>query len=220
MRPTQGVSFPRSGHAAVYHIVKRYFGDQFIYCDTNTNNAKHCGCGAVPCINPLRTYSKNHDFNVHTSSGVSIIPTEHYFIQYRSPVRSIISYFYLYLNNHPDKNTRVDWEKYAHDQMKYWIRFIDKWVLNFPANADPPLYCTYEALIANPEARVREILEFLSDGPLYEDAVARIIKRLPISPRSGLAEFKFYDPGFFRALEAAASEQLVQLNLPSFTEEL
>ena len=35
IRPTQGVSYPRSGHAAVFHIAKDYFGDAFIYCDTS-----------------------------------------------------------------------------------------------------------------------------------------------------------------------------------------
>ena len=59
--PHPRLDFPRSGHAAIYHIARLYFGDAFIYCDAN-----------------------------------------------------------------------------------------------------PPLYCTYESLLANPQARVREILTFLS----------------------------------------------------------
>jgi len=218
MRPTQGVSFPRSGHAPVRRIAERYFGDSFVFCDTN--NPKYCGCEAVPCVNPNRTYAKNHDFGLRTSPGVPIIPSEHYFIQYRNPIRSIVSDFFLYLNNHPDENTRADWENFAYRDVFFWNRFIDKWVLDFPADAEAPLYCTYEALIRDPAARVREILTFFSDGPLDEEAATRIIEKLPISPRDNLAKFEFYDTDFFRELEELASERLTELDLPSFTEEL
>ena len=79
MKPTQGVSFPRSGHAPVYQVARRYFGDAFVYCDTN--DTEQCGCEHVPCVNPNRTFSKNHDFGLRRFSGVPIIPSEHYFIQ-------------------------------------------------------------------------------------------------------------------------------------------
>ena len=218
MQPTQGVSYPRSGHAPVYAIARRYFGDAFVYCDTNNKN--HCGCESVPCVNPDRTFAKNHDFGLRKGAGVPILSSEHYFIQYRSPVRSIVSNFYLHLRNHPEKKERTDWEKFARKGVSYWNRFIDKWVLDFPSTADAPLYCTYEALIADPEARVREILSFLSDGPLDDEALTRILEELPIAPRDNLAVFQFYDPTFFRELEDAASERLARLELPSFTDEI
>ena len=218
MRPTQGVSYPRSGHAPIYHIARRYFGKAFVYCDTN--NTAHCGCGSVPCVNPDRTFSKNHDFSVHCSPGVPIIPSEHYFIQYRSPVRSIASNFHISVVNDPEKCERKHWEKFAARGIDYWNRFIDKWVLDFPPDADAPLYCKYESLITDPEACVREILTFLSDGPLDEEAVSRVIEKIPISPRDSLADFKFYDPVFLKELEDAAYGRLAKLDLPSFTEEL
>jgi hypothetical protein len=216
MRPTQGVSFPRSGHAPIQRIAKRYFKGSFVYCDTN--NKKNCGCESVPCINPNRTYAKNHDFGLRTSPGVPVIPTEHYFIQYRNPVRSIVSHFYLYMNRNPDKNTREDWEKFAFRDVFYWNRFIDKWVLDFPAEADPPLYCTYESLLSDPETRVREILTYFSYEPLDEASVAHILSKLPIAPRDNLAKFEYYDTGLFRELEEAASERLAELDLPSFAD--
>ena len=218
MRPTQGVSYPRSGHAAIIHIARRYFGEAFVYCDTN--NRKYCGCELVPCINPDRTFSKNHDFSVLWSPGVPIISSEHYFIQYRNPVRSIASNFHLFVRNNPEKCERMHWEQFAAREIAYWNRFIDKWVLDFPSDADAPLYCKYESLIADPEARVREVLTFLSDEPLDEEAVSRVIEEMPISPRNSLADFKFYDPIFLKELEGAASERLAKLDLPSFTEEL
>ena len=217
MRPTQGVSFPRSGHAAVFRLAKCYFGEAFVYCDTN--NLKHCGCESVPCVNPARTFAKNHDFSLRSSPGVPIISSEHYLIQYRSPVRAIVSNFYLRLNKHPDECERTHWEKFAFRDVFYWNHFIDKWVLDFPSDAEVPLYCTYESLLRDPEARMRDILAFLSDGPLDDEAVTRAIEKVPIAPRNRLAEFEFYDPAFFRELEDAASERLAELDLPSFTEE-
>ena len=72
MRPTQGVSIPRSGHEAVYHVARLYFGDAFVYCDAFYihDDRPFCVCGSIPCVNPARTFSKNHDFGLHSSAGV------------------------------------------------------------------------------------------------------------------------------------------------------
>ena len=236
MRATQGVSFPRSGHAAIYHIARLYFGDAFIYCDVN--NTRFCGCGSVPCINPNRTFAKNHDFglrkppsprkilnlrqflSLHKFRGVPIIPTEHYFIQYRSPVPAITSNFKVYLKKNPRENHRAGWEKFAFRDVNYWNRFIDKWVLDFPPDANPPLYCTYESLLANPQARVREILTFLSNAPLDDNRVEQIMQQIPIVPRNSISEFDFYDSVFFKELEDIASQRLAKLGLPSFKERI
>lgn len=218
MQPTQGVSYPRSGHAPIWRIAMFYFGDAFIYCDVN--NKTKCGCESLPCINPGRTFAKNHDFSVNKTAGAPIIPSEHYFIQYRSPVRSIVSNFYLYRRRHRFEFRRADWETFAFSAISYWNRFIDKWVLNFPSNANAPLYCSYESLIADPEVRVREVLAFLSKGPLDEEAVSRVLEQRPISARNRLSEFRFYDPGFFSELEGLTDDRLTRLDLPPFVEEI
>jgi len=219
MRPSQGMSIPRSGHGVVQRVAKRYFGDTFVYCAAGSNKQEHCGCDAVPCINPARTFAKNHDFGLQTSSGVPILPSERYFIQYRSPVRSIVSNYHLYKKNHRDECARADWESFALREVFYWNRFVDKWVLGFPEEAASPLYCSYESLLSAPEARMREILAFMSDAPLDDEAVTRAFERRPIAPRDRLAQFEYYDPAFFRMLEDAASERLAALDLPSFEEE-
>lgn len=72
----------------------------------------------------------------------------------------------------------------------------------------------------SPEASVRDVLAFLSDGPLDDQAVARAIEAEPIALRDRLADFEFYDPALFRKLEAAAADRLARLDLPSFTDEL
>jgi hypothetical protein len=218
MRATQGVSFPRSGHEIVYHIARRYFGEAFVYCDLH--NPGLCGCGSVPCVNPDRTFAKNHDFGLRRSPGVPILPTERYLIQYRSPVWSITSNFKLYLKRHPDENDRAGWERFAFRDVFLWNRFIDKWVLDFPPDANPPQYCTYEELIDEPEVKVREVMAFLSDGPLDDDRISADLERFPIAPRRTLSEFEFFDPVFFRELEDAASGRLAELDLPSVEEAL
>jgi len=217
MRPTQGVSYPRSGHAAVYQIAWHYFGDAFIYCDTN--NKEQCGCESVPCVNPNRTFAKNHDFGLYNAAGMPIIPSEHYLIQFRSPVRSIVSNYYLFRYRRLLRHRKSEWQRFALNSIAYWNRFVDKWVLDFPSKADPPLFCSYESLVLDPEVRIREILAYLSDGPLDEDAVCQALKVEPIVQSNSISEFKYYDAGFFREIEELTSGRLAKLGLPSFDEE-
>jgi len=242
MRATQGVSVPRSGHGAIFHLANHYFGDAMQYCDTGD----FCGCGSIPCVNPNRTYAKNHDFglvkhrglrllqarvnrksllrsdhlfksgNSKKVYGIPIIPTERYFVQYRSPVWSITSNFELYLMSFPGNNTRAHWERFACLEMIYWVRFIDKWVLNFPKVAEPPHYCSYEDLVAEPSARVREIMQYLGDGALDENRLRHSIAKFPIEEKNSISKFRFRDPVFFKELEDHASGRLAKLGLPAF----
>jgi len=216
IRPTQGVSYPRSGHALVYQIAIRYFGEAFIYCDANNTN--HCGCESVPCINPARTFAKNHDFSLKHSGGMPVIPSERYFIQFRSPVRSIASNYYLFRRNKFSRRKKSEWQKFALDSIEYWNRFVDKWVLNFPGDANPPFYCSYESLLSDPDVRMREVLSFLSEDPLEDDAITGILREIPIVDRSSIKGFRYYDEGFFREIEARTSGRLARLELPSFDE--
>ena len=84
--------------------------------------------------------------------------------------------------------------------MIYWNPLIDKWVLNFPSNAKPPHYCTYESLLADPQARVREILTFLSEGTLDEERFRAAMLECPIEERSSIEKFEYYDSDFFQKI--------------------
>jgi len=216
IQPTQGVSYPRSGHGMIYLIARRYFGEAFIYCDTN--NEDQCGCESVPCINPERTFSKNHDFGLKRSVGVPIIPTERYFIQFRNPVRSIASNYYIYRRTSLMMRKRTEWQQFAIRSINYWNRFVDKWVLNFPTDAEPPFYCSYESLLSDPDVRIREVLSYLSVDPLDDEAISQILTILPIATRKKLSDFRFYDEGFLREIETRAGGRMARLGLPSFNE--
>ena len=86
---TEGISYPRSGHGALRKVLHLYFGTQFVYCaDLGEEN---CGCGNIPCTNAHVLFSKNHDFNLVNGEGCDIIPQQQYIVQYRNPVRSIVS---------------------------------------------------------------------------------------------------------------------------------
>jgi hypothetical protein len=229
MRPTQGVSIPRSGHGAVCQVARRYFGGTWVYCDAfyvkddegyvkdDEGRSRVCGCKSVPCVNPARTFSKLHDFGLLLNPGVPILRSERYFIQYRSPMRAIVSNYLLHVVVFPDECGYRGWQSYAMFEVGYWKRFVEKWVLDFPVSDVPPLYCSYESLLSEPQARMREILTFMSEEPLEDEAVTRIIEQLPkVEPRDRLAEFRYFDPVFFRELEAVASGYMETLGLPSF----
>jgi hypothetical protein len=213
-RATQGVSFPRSGHAIAYHLGRRYFGDAFVYCDAN--GTRFCGCGQVPCSNPARVFAKNHDFGLRRSPGVPVLENERYLVQYRNPVHSICSHYQLYLRNHPDEHTVPGWRKFALRDIFYWNHFIDKWVLDYPGTAIAPLYCVYEELMSRPRDVAREILSFMSALPLEESRFEQVLASLEIVPRNSLEEFQFYDPGFFDELERRAEQRLAGLQLPAW----
>lgn len=216
MRPTQGVSYPRSGQSIVLTTCRCYFGESFIYCDTN--DKKYCGCESVPCINPDRTFAKNHDFGLQNSVGVPIIPSERYLIQYRSPVRSIVSNYYLFRYRKLLRHRKSEWLRFAINSIGYWNRFVDKWVLNLPSNVDAPFFCSYESIVSDPQVRMREILSYFSDGPLDDAAVCQILDNKSILPTGRISKFRYYDAGFFREIEELTSGRLAKLGLPPFDE--
>lgn len=216
MNPTQGISFPRSGHGAIFAMMQSYFGDALVYCDALNSRGRHCGCRAVPCINPKRTFGKSHDPEVREAEGIPVLPDQRYFIQYRSPVRAIASNFRLHLSKVPEDESRTGWEVYARGEISYWNRFVDKWVRNESPAMRSALICSYESLLANPETRTREILEFLSRDRLREDAVAELSRKFSVRRRDRLSGFKYFDTGFFRELEALTDGRLRELDLPDF----
>ena len=190
IRRTQGVSIPRSGHAITFQLGRRYFGDKFVYCDPDGTN--FCSCRTVPCVNPETTFGKNHDFALRKSTGVILRKDVDYLIQYRNPVHSITSNFQLYLKRHPEALSEEGWKKFAYRDIYYWNHFIDKWVLDYPDNAIPPFYLT------------------------YDEQFDKVMSKFKIEARGALSSFQYVDHGFFDEIERRTSQRLAELNLPSW----
>ena len=135
-------------------------------------------------------------------------------------MRSIVSNFYLHRRRTAKQLKLEDWQRFARNGIRYWNRFIDKWVLNYPSDAAKPLYCNYESLLADPRARSREVLLYMSIDALDEDRLNSALEAVSIRARDRLSSFEYFDPAFFRSLEKAADPRLNQLKLPSFLSEI
>jgi hypothetical protein len=189
---TQGISFPRSGHAVVWHALHHYFNKPM-----NTY-------GSV-LETPDYIWAKQHDFQ-------GDFPKIHWLphvIQYRNPVRSIVSNYHLHAN-HTKQDNAEHWQRFVDNQIKGWRRFADKWLIN--NNIHKHLLVPYEQLVAHPLETLRQIFAFVTDEPI-DDSRIRI---LGIQPRNSLDNFKYYDEGVFSRIESELHVEMTILSLPSY----
>ena len=221
MIKTQGISFPRSGHGALYHVLRRYFRSELVYCDPEVprghadNTGSLCGCGSVPCENPDNTYAKNHDFGLlGGGAGLPVRSDWRYLIQFRSPVRAIVSNFRLRLRSMPQDDTLERWQAFAHQQIAYWNAFMDKWVLR--RGDGTYLDVPYERLIQHSEDACRKVLGFVAAEPGDEARLHDALAFGNLASRDRFADFPYFDQGFFEHLESMAGSRLKQARLPSF----
>ncbi len=213
---TESVSFPRSGHAPLYNSMKRYFGDRLVYCDAQDTKGLNCGCRSVPCINPRNNFSKSHDFGLRQGDGLEIRAGQCYLVQYRNPVRSIVSDYNLCVEQNPHMSGRDDWHVFAREAIAYWNKLIDKWVIGLGAVDNPQMILPYEKLVQDPIGSVTSVVEFITDEPIDNEALRREISEIGILPLNRLAEFRHFDTGLFREIEAIAGERMTKLAIPSF----
>ena len=235
MRQVIGVSFPRSGHHIIYRILKRYhyhrmirersliyrvfkrfFDPDMLYCDSLGNNNKNCGCGKVPCINKDNNFSKNHDFDVLLKRGITIEKGRRYLIQYRNPVRSIASNYYLHCQNYPDYNSLSGWKKFSIREIKYWKAFVSKWVIEMPGTGAGFIIIPYDKLMTDPVEMSLRALQFSYSEPIYLRLMFHAIKVVDPSPKNSLANFPHYDENYFYHLESLVKTEMDALGLSSF----
>jgi len=215
---TDCISFPRSGHGALYHVLKRYFGDALHYCAPLPPN--NCGCGRVPCTNPTTNFTKNHDFGLYQGGGVEIRPKRQYLIQFRNPVRSIISNYHLFLEQHPSKNSRKEWYFYAHQWLVFWNRLIDKWALDVEQQITTRMMLSYEHLVQHPANAIGQVITFMTGDEARLEHLQHAIAQVDLKPRNRYADFPYLDRGFIYKLEELAGPRLALLNLPSFADSI
>lgn len=235
MLKTQGISFPRSGHGALYHFLRNYFGQELVYCDPEVprghadDTGSLCGCGQVPCENPANTFAKNHDFGLlRRTTSLPIHSDWRYLIQFRNPVRAIVSDFFLHLKNEPRDNHLKRWRSFAFEKIGYWNRFIDKWVLHRKPAGIRRLFrkpatfldVPYRELVGNPQEACRIVINYLTPEPIDEERFQRALDQVQLRPLDRFVGFQFFDPGFFAEIESRTEGRMAQANIPSFADAL
>lgn len=195
------VSFPRSGHHFIEDALRGYFGDRFVYC------GHYDHCNATPCTHAATNFQKNHDLWLDTPT----LAGERYLILLRHPYPALQSYFDLYLEQGwlpVELDTRETWRQWLGSGLRYWLRFVDRWVLNGP---DGRYVLSYEDMTADPIGRMAEIVELMApdraiDHGHLADALARssAIRHMPGmgTGRCGarpfaarkIERFRYYDP--------------------------
>ena len=68
----------------------------------------------------------------------------------------------------------------------------------------------------DPIGTVTGVVEFVTDEPVDGEALRREISQIRFRPLNRLAEFRHFDTGFFREIEAIAGERMTTLAIPSF----
>jgi hypothetical protein len=208
------VSYPRSGHHLLTHLLRIYF-PELGYC--LYYHDKNC-CGKFPCARPGKIQlTKNHDFD-NTVPKLRRVP---YIIQYRDFLPAVVSDFELYLRNgHPD--TQESFIGFAKYKVEYYRRFTSKWLADDKLEK---LIIKYEDLIENGPTWLNLAVKMLA--PRSEVDQSRIefaIREVPWQEvtktseiwheRSGLSfhrkveDFRHYDAGLFEELDALSRRGL------------
>lgn len=191
----QGVSFPRSGHEIVWHAMRKYFQQPM------------CDYGSV-LDRPEYIWARNHDFD----GDLPKIPSLHYVIQYRNPVRSITSNYHLHARN-TQKDSEAHWHNFMNRQIVAWKDFAQKWLIE--NGLEQVMMIPYERLVHRPHETLVALFRFMSDQPINEE-------RVPsegIRPRNSLEHFPYYDEQVFDYIEERLAPEMSALDIPSYTDE-
>lgn len=192
----QGVSFPRSGHEIVWHALRKYF------------KRPMCEYGCV-LDGPDYIWAKNHDFD----SDFPKIQGLRYVIQYRSPVRSIVSNYYLHAKN-TQQDSLEHWHEFMQWQIVAWKQFANKWLID--NGLDDCLLIPYERLVSLPHATLVDLFSFMSDEAVDET-------RVPsdgIAPRNNLDHFPYYDEEAFQYIEGQLAQEMAVLSIVSYKDSI
>ena len=189
---TQGISFPRSGHAIVWHALHQYF------------NLPMSTYGSV-LEKPDYIWAKQHDFRGDFPK-IDWLP---HVIQYRNPVRSIVSNYYLHAN-HTKRDDPKLWHNFVKNQTDGWRRFAGKWLIDNGIKRH--LLVPYEQLVARPLETLRQIIGFMTDEPVDD---TRILFQ-GIEPRNNIEKFKYFDERIFARIESDLRAEMTALSLPSY----
>lgn len=208
-------SAPRSGHHFLANMLLRYFGLNLRYCEYY--QPENC-CRTTPCSKAYDPVARNRFF-LQKSHDLELSDTKDldglWIVQYRSILTQTQSHFdYALKTCMPGcVDTQAGYRKFAQNELKYFVRFYNKWVIERQTNT---LVITYEDLVKHTERELIGAIKFISGIPdLDEDqlefALAQKDTKINTfnSPKAirDIHSFRYYDPEFFRELEQKVAER-------------
>lgn len=170
---TQCVSYPRSGRGLMLRIIKNYFMIGYNYEIIKCLPGRKTGLINEEGVN----FASNHDFH----NSVPKKQNWNYLIQYRNPIRSIVSYT-------KKAGFNKEFKKFFNHNLgiKHWTKLINRWVINPPPNA---LLIDYEDLILDNENTIKKTVEFISNQKFDVEIYKESVKEINIKPRNFLENF-------------------------------
>ena len=157
MLPTINVCFPRSGHRFLRNILSAYFGKEFKFRE----NHQKTGYSFEEA-----NYIKDHDFGIRNNNiGIQMLPKYRYLIQYRHPLESLVSYFEFFVKHERVTDDRESWNLFFPQQLDYWKRFVDKWLISVPGDMSLSMHSVvYSKLYGDTYSSVEQVINFLTNN--------------------------------------------------------
>lgn len=80
------------------------------------------------------------------------------------------------------------------------------------------LYCSYDDLVSDPTAQLERVLEFMTGEQANRELLQLVLDSVPISARTNLEEFEFFDAEYFAHIETLAASGMKLANLLPYSE--
>lgn len=180
---TEAVTFPRSGHHLLKDILEYYFDGQLKYCSLYSDPGMQLG------TSPLTNFQKNHDFDLVTP----VLDNRKYIVQIRDPIDAIESWFHLHRRTTGLCGTGLpehsQWKEFCSCKIKYYSRFVDKWVFNHVPNR---IVVSYYDLLHRPENTVTSVIQHLvGTADISSKRLVEALEKFP--PKRQLTRVTFYE---------------------------
>ena len=191
-------SMPRSGHHLLVTMLAEYYGHAFAYCPFYTTGP-WC-CKVMPCSRPLYTtrhnrvhMQKSHDFEFKDPSNLSL---GMYVIQHRNFVPRLQSNYDHWIHIRTDRADTMDtFRSFAKSEMRYHIRFWERWLARSPINSH---VLRYEELAIYPQLALRALIESI-DGSVDADRIEKASAVISAPSSSSLQKSGQFEMRDFRA---------------------
>ena len=213
MRKVNVVTFPHSGTHLLRDLLKAYFKEDLVVCDSG----KHCDLFGFDCINPLTNYKTNHlvesDKEYIKECNNSDMS---YILQYRNPIMSCISWH----GWNPDVLTKEKSLEIITQNVLWWKKWVKRWVIPYLQRGIPSqnnrLNVMYEYLVKYPEKTLEVIIRYIDNGRMDIDLRDKVIEEFDISPKHQVTDYKYFEEnrGAIIGLENMCLKEMSILKIP------